>query len=200
MSDNYGFLAPFYQMLSQAVFGKKILEANQAFLDDILDQELIFIGGGDGTAYQEYGNQLKGFYFEKSAKMLQLARKNLHHSHLHFVHGEYTGHNKGDCFFLPFLLDSLQDEEIEQLLEKIKSSISESGKVVVSDFFSPQTFRQNLLLQVMLLFFRIFTNHPRKDLPDYSRLFQKTGYRLLEEKVWHKGWIRAQVYVLEPED
>lgn len=200
MSDNYGFLAPFYQMLSQAVFGKKILVANRAFLAVNLGRKLILIGGGDGKAYREYGNHLEGFYFEKSAKMMQLARKNLKKSRLQFIHGEFSGKEKGDCFYLPFLLDSLTDEEISTILKSIKESLSQDGKVIMSDFFEPKTRKQKILLQGMLWFFQLFTGHPRKTLPDYPALFRKAGFRMVDEKIWEDGWIRAQMYQLDSAD
>ena len=200
MSDNYGFLAPFYQLLSRAVFGRKILDANQVFLAENLSKKLIIIGGGDGVAYQKYEKKLDGYYFEKSAKMLQLAQKNLRNSRLKFVHGEFIGQEKGDFFFLPFLLDSLTDEEILALLELIKNSLSTRGKVMVSDFFEPKTRTQKILLQSMLWFFQLFTGHQRKDLPDYPSFFQKSGFKLVKEKIWDKGWIRAQVYELDSAD
>lgn len=200
MSDNYGFLAPFYQLLSRAVFGKKILEANRTFISDNLSKKLIIIGGGDGVAYQKYEKQLDGFYFEKSDKMLQLAQKNLRNSRLKFVHSEFRGQEKGDCFFLPFLLDSLTDKEISALLELIKNSLSPGGKVMVSDFFEPNTRIQKILLQTMLWFFQLLTGHQRKDLPDYPSFFQKSGFKRVKEKTWDRGWIRAQVYELDSAD
>ena len=200
MSDNYGFLAPFYQLLSRAVFGRKILEANRAFLAKNLSKKLIIIGGGDGVAFQKYEKQLDGYYFEKSAKMLQLAQKNLKNSQLKFVHGEFRRQEKGDCFFLPFLLDSLTDEEISALLELIKNSLSPRGKVMMSDFFEPSTRTQKILLQIMLWFFQRLTGHQRKDLPDYPSFFQKSGFKLVKERIWEKGWIRAQVYEFDSAD
>lgn len=200
MSDNYGFLAPFYQLLSRAVFGRKILEANQAFLTENLGQKQIIIGGGDGVAYQKYEKQLEGYYFEKSAKMLQLAQKNLKNSRLKFVHGEFSGEKKGDCFFLPFLLDSLTDQEISDLMERIKKCLSPRGKLVISDFFEPKSPSQRFLLKVMLWFFRLVTQHPRNDLPNYPFFFQKAGFSLVEEKTWEKGWIRSQLYEVDSTD
>ncbi|GMQ27951.1 methyltransferase [Algoriphagus confluentis] len=194
MSDLYGFLAPIYQMLSQGVFGEKILTANRAFVDENLSNKLVIIGGGDGFAYQQFGPRLKGMYLEKSAKMLQIAQKNLKNSSLQFVHGEFQGQSQADCFLLPFVLDCLREEDILALLEKIKSCLSENGIVIISDFFPPKTRRQQVLSRLMLLFFRATTGHPRSDLPDYPGLLSQSGFCLLKEKTWEKGWIKAQVY------
>ena len=200
MSDNYGFLAPFYQALSRAVLGRKILEANQAFLAENLTRKLIFIGGGDGMAYRPFAEFLEGSYYEKSSKMLQLSQKNLANSQLNFIHGEFSGQEKGDCFILPFMVDSLQDEEIQGLLVSIQSSISPNGKLIFSDFFAPRTLRQKILHLGMIWFFRIFAAHSRVDLPNYPVFFQKAGFKLSEEKVWEGGWIKAQIYELDSRD
>lgn len=196
MSDEYGYLAPIYQKLSQVVFGSHILNANRAFVGENLSQKLVIIGGGDGMAYQHFGASLVGWYFEKSAKMLELAQKKLKNSRLQFVHGEFRGEVEADCFFLPFVLDCLSDQEILDLLGKIRSCISEKGILVFSDFFPSKTWKQKLLLGLMISFFRLFTRHSRKDLPDYSALLRQSGFRFLEEKSWRKGWIRTQVYEL----
>ena len=196
MSDEYSYLAPIYQKLSQVVFGSHILNANRAFLGENLSQKLVIIGGGDGMAYQHFGASLAGWYFEKSAKMLELAQKKLKNSRLQFVHGEFPGEVEADCFFLPVVLDCLSDQEILKLLGKIRSCISEKGILVFSDFFPSKTRKQKLLLGLMISFFRLFTQHIRKDLPDYSALLQQSGFRFLEEKRWKKGWIRTQVYEL----
>lgn len=196
MTDAYGFLAPFYQVLSQGVFGSKILEANRVFVLQDSEKMQVFIGGGDGFAYRKFRTQLCGDYWEMSAAMLRKAQKNLEDSGLNFRLGAYYPHEKADRVYLPFVLDTLTDEEILALLEQIKTGLKPDGKVVLSDFFPAISLRQKFFMQVMLVFFRVVTNHARKDLPDYPAFFEKSGFDLVEEKVWEKGWIRAQVYQL----
>lgn len=194
MSDSYGFLAPFYQPISRLVFGRDLIYANQAFLEGIAGKKLLIIGGGDGVAYHDFVEKWEGEYWELSPRMAQLARKNLKGSVLKIQTGAWLGEGKFDRIYLPFLLDTMTDDEISLLLSKIKESLLPQGEVVVSDFFEPVGSIQKLIQEAMIGFFRVTTHHQRKDLPDLNSLIRKEDFELIQEKIWRKGWIRAQVW------
>jgi hypothetical protein len=196
MHDAYSFLAPIYQPLSRLVFGKDLIRANQAFLERNGDKKLLIIGGGDGVAYRDFIESLQGEFWDLSPKMAQLARRNLAGSGLSIHAGAWPGTGKFDRVFFPFVLDSLTDLEIGKLLIQAKNCLNAEGKVVISDFFSPQTFLQGLIQQLMIFGFRILANHPRKDLPTIPGIMEAAGFKLTQEKGWRKGWIKAQVYEL----
>lgn len=194
MSDAYGFLAPFYQRLSRLVFGKDLIHANQAFLEGNESKRVLIIGGGDGIAYRNFDKNLQGEFWDLSPKMIQAARKNLGKSGLKIQLGNWPGNGKFDQVFLPFVLDTMRDDEIFELLIQIKASLLPNGKVVVSDFFEPLTFSQKILQKGMIRFFRIITSHSRTDLPDLMKIFEAEGFLLIKEKSWRKGWVRAQIW------
>lgn len=194
MSDAYGFFAPFYQRFSRLVFGRDLIYANRAFLEGLASKKLLIIGGGDGIAYRDVGEILEGEYWELSPGMAQLARKNLQGTGLKIQTGAWLGTGKFDRVYLPFVLDTMTDDEIILLLSKIKAALLPQGEVVVSDFFEPVGTIQKLTQQLMIGFFRFLTQHPRKDLPDLNSLLKKEGFELNQEKIWRKGWIRAKVW------
>lgn len=194
MADDYARLAPVYQALSRLVFGEDLIRANRCFLDPEEGLKSLILGGGDGLAYRVVGEKLQGEYWDLSPKMIQLAQKNLSHSPLLLKAGTWTGEGKFDRVYLPFVLDTMPDEEILGLLAQSKEALLPRGKVVVSDFFQPMTFRQKLTQQGMILFFRKVTAHRRSDLPDIQRLFEEASFVKTEEKIWRGGWIRAQVW------
>lgn len=194
MSDAYRLLAPWYSRLSRLVFGEKRKEANRYFFQQTPLGRVLILGGGDGTDYRGLEGSLRGAYWEKSEAMLRLARKNLEKADLAFHLGAFSGAEKFDLICLPFVLDSFLDEELDAMLKKIRSNLTEKGMVVFSDFFPPDTTWQRVLLCIMLLAHRILVAYRRKDLPDYTRFFEKNGWELVSEKTWGKGWIRAQCY------
>jgi hypothetical protein len=194
MSDAYGFLAPFYQLLSRVIFGRDLIYANQAYLEGNKGKKLLIIGGGDGVAYRDFEGSMKCEFWELSPRMTQLAKRSLKTSGLKIQTGAWLGRGKFDRAYLPFVLDTMTDNEIAVLLSEIKEALLGEGKVVVSDFFEPVRIHQKLILKGMICFFRFFTSHQRKDLPKLNSLFQNAGFELVQEKRWRKGWIRTQVW------
>lgn len=201
MSDAYGCLSRFYQPLSKVVFGGDLVEANQAFIAENLGKKIHIIGGGDGTSYRVFGEKLEGVFWEKSPAMIRFAKRNLQSSRLEFRLGEFAPleSEEAEVVILPFVLDTLRDEEIRELLRKIKRAIGPRGKLIVSDFYPAETFGQRILEKVMLWFFRWIAQHPRKDIPFLPLFLEKEGFRLVERRTWRKGWIFSAVYSLDGE-
>lgn len=201
MSDAYGCLSRFYQPLSKVVFDGDLIEANQAFIAENLGKKIHIIGGGDGTSYRVFGEKLEGVFWEKSPAMIRLAKRNLQSSRLEFRLGEFAPlePEEVEVVILPFILDTLRDEEIRTLLGQIKNAMSPNGILIVSDFFPAKAFGQRVLEKVMLWFFRWAAKHPRKDIPFLPLFLEKEGFRLVERRTWRKGWIFSAVYKLDGE-
>ncbi|GAB3231727.1 class I SAM-dependent methyltransferase [Algoriphagus aestuariicola] len=195
MSDDYGFLAPFYQPLSRLVFGKDLIAANSCFSSFAQDRHSLIIGGGDGSAYKDWDGRYTGEYWDTSAKMAELAGRNLKKSRIRVHCGHWLGDGTFDVVFLPFVLDTLLDSEIDELVRQVHAALKPGGRVILSDFFTPATFFQRALQRLMLISFRLFTNHRRKDLPEYANYFDSDAWEKESSKVWRKGWIRAQLYL-----
>ncbi len=195
-SDAYRWIAPFYSRLSRLVFGDWLKESKIIFLRDLSTKRILIIGGGDGSDYEEKQKEIQGEFWELSVSMLDQAREKLENSDLSFHLGNFKSNQKFDLICLPFVLDTLPDEELESFLFSFKINLNPDGKVFLSDFFEPVSFRQKLLHQLMICFFRITTEHRRNDIPDYELAFEKAGFKLSQEKKLLKGWVRAQIWKL----
>lgn len=195
-SDAYRWIAPFYSRLSRLVFGDRLKESKTIFLKDLPAKRILIIGGGDGSDYEEMQKDLQGEFWELSVSMLDQAKENLEKSGLSFHLGKFRSYQKFDLICLPFVLDTMPDEELESFLFSFKKNLNPDGKVFMSDFFKPVSFRQKLMHQLMISFFRFATGHRRKDVPDYELAFEKAGFKLSQEKKLMKGWVRAQLWEL----
>ena len=195
-SDAYSWIAPFYSLLSRLVFGDRLKESKTIFLRDLFAKKILVIGGGDGSDFKEIQEEIRGEFWELSVSMLDLARENLDKSGLSFHLGKFNSEQKFDLICLPFVLDTMPDEELESFLFSFKKNLNSNGEVFISDFFEPVSFRQKLLHQFMISFFRLSTGHRRNDIPDYELAFEKAGFKLSQEKKLMKGWVRAQIWIL----
>jgi ubiquinone/menaquinone biosynthesis C-methylase UbiE len=163
-------------------------------LKDLSPKKVLFIGGGDGSDYLEKQNEIQGEFWELSDSMLNRARKNLEKSGLSFHLGNFRSNQQFDLICLPFVLDTLPDQELDSFLFSFKKNLKPGGQVFLSDFFEPITFLQKILHQLMMSFFRFATGHRRKDVPDYESAFGKAGFKLSQEKKLLKGWVKTQLW------
>lgn len=195
-SDAYRWIAPFYFRLSRLVFGDRLRESKTIFLSDLSAKRILIIGGGDGLDYEEIQEDMSGEFWELSVSMLGQAKKNLWNSRLSFYLGNFRSNQQFDLICLPFVLDTMPAEELESFLVSFKKNLKPDGQVFLSDFFEPVSFRQKILHQLMISFFRLVTRHRRKDVPNYESVFGKAGLKLSQEKKLLKGWVRAQLWEL----
>ncbi len=172
------------------------MESKTILLKDLTSKKILIIGGGNGSDYEEIHEELKGEFWELSDSMLSRARINLENSELTFHLGNFKSDQKFDLICLPFVLDTMPDVELESFLFSFKKNLNPDGKVYLSDFFEPVSFRQKIMHQLMISFFRLTTGHRRGDVPDYESAFGKAGFLLSQEKKLLKGWVKAQIWIL----
>lgn len=196
MKDSYGLIAPYYNQLAKLVFGKSLQSAKLHFATQIERKNILIIGGGDGIDYKKIQSSLHGQYWELSESMLNLARVHLSASDLDFQLGSFqpTKNLLFDEVWLHFVLDTFNDSEIHDLLLNLRKVIKPEGKIYLADFFSPQNLSQKILHRSMISFFRMIAQHKRKNIPDYEMLFKEGKWMKLEEKVFLKGWVKAQIW------
>lgn len=196
MKDDYSFIAPYYNRLAKMVFGRKLQEAKNCFVSEIEVKKILLIGGGDGMDYREIVKKLHGQYWEKSQSMLELAKGNLSESSLSFHLGEFKpdGSVHFDEVWLHFVLDTMEDQEITNLISVLRSTLKTNGRLYFVDFFEAKSLWQKGIQEVMLGFFRVFAAHKRKNIPDYEKLFLQDGWVKSEEENLMKGWVRAQIW------
>ncbi len=196
MKDDYSFIAPFYNRLAKLTFGRKLWEAKNCFVSEVEGKKILLIGGGDGLDYLGKSKNLTGQYWEKSQGMLDLAKENLSESDLSFHLGEFRSEEKifFDEVWLHFVLDTMNDHEISDLLNELAKVLKSNGSVYFADFFKPKSLWQKGIHQMMIQFFRVFAAHKRKNIPDYEKIFLQNNWKKSEEKSLMKGWVKAQIW------
>ncbi|MBN3521540.1 class I SAM-dependent methyltransferase [Algoriphagus lutimaris] len=196
MKDSYGFIAPFYNRLAKLVFGNQLAVAKRSFISRLGEKKVLIIGGGDGKDYQNYQENLLGDYWELSQSMLVLSKKNLHRSSLNFHLGNFRQkeNHTFDEIWLHFVLDTMFDSEIMELLDQLKRSLNQEGRIFFVDFFQPTTLKNKMLQFFMISFFRMVAQHKRKNIPEYEELFKRCLWEKEKEQIFLKGWVKAQVW------
>ncbi|NVK50834.1 MAG: class I SAM-dependent methyltransferase [Cyclobacteriaceae bacterium] len=194
MEDKYRWVAPIYRRFSELVFGKQLALANRYFLTSEIEGNILIIGGGDGLDYQDLASRWKGEYWELSKWMLEAARKNMKESQFTFHLGAFSSNKTFDWVILPFVLDTMSDQDIQVLFTQLKKQLNPGAQLILSDFFPPKNTFQKLVSYLMIRVFRVITQHPRHDFPDYGKWLEENGFKLIDEKKWKAGWIQSQVW------
>ncbi|GGF35810.1 class I SAM-dependent methyltransferase [Echinicola rosea] len=199
----YDKVAFFYDRLAMAVLGKAHRESKYAFLEMVETGEVVlYIGGGTGDNLpmlaNRVGHQGKIFFVEASQKMMQKAKNQLTPNQvdrvffLHQTDFDLLPSQQFDWVITQYLLDVLDDRQIDSLFKAINKRIKPSARWILVDFFDRPSMRW--LQWMMIWFFRFVTANPRKNLPRYHQFFQKHGWQQLEEKVYKAGWMKAVVF------
>ncbi len=196
VKDHYSFLAPFYNSLTKLVFGDQLMRAKTCFAERLKEKKVLIIGGGNGLDYQGFQGQLSGEYWEISNAMLSQARINLANSSLTF-YLDFFEATEGKLFnevWLHFVLDTMDENEIVDLLGKIRKSITLKGRIYLVDFYAPKNTRQYFLNWSMISFFRIFAKHKRANIPKYESILTCQKWNKDSQQEFMGGWVKAQLW------
>ncbi len=197
MNNDYRWLAPFYDLLSQMVFGRKLDRAQTIFFDDIPEgSRILWIGGGTGRVLPQLlaRKPSRVVYLEKSGEMLARAQRRVSGQEvIQWVEGtenDITG-QRFDVVLSFFFFDQFGEREAYQLFQKLDGSLDPGGVWLWADFREETTWYNRLLLSFMQYFFAWSTGLRNRKLPPVSVFFQKEGYQLVRENQWQSGFIAA---------
>lgn len=194
--NNFDFIAPFYDQLAKLVFGKALLQAQLIHLTQIEENDhVLILGGGTGRILEQFPicNQID--FVEKSKKMIMLAKKRMVKRHIDFKYCdffEYKPNRKYDIVICPFFLDCFNQEQLEEVLNKIKLMLSKNGHLLVADFRSTKSNRW--ILRIMHLFFRLFANLEARYLLDIHQMVISAGFEVEKEKFLHRKQLFSRLY------
>lgn len=199
--NTYDALAPYYDFLT-LILGQPYKESKCLFLDRLKEgDQVLYLGGGTGSnlprILEGIGRAGKVYYIEASAKMIEKARRTVQPEQLSsiiFLHqsdfSKIPDHTY-DVVLAQFFLDIFADCEIKKLFHELAHRTDLDTRWIFLDFFPVA--EKKWLIQIMILFFRVATRNPRKDLPDYARYFRNYGWEIKEQKWLQKGFIQAWV-------
>lgn len=205
MKGNYNNIAPYYDRLSQVIFGRAIINAQKYLVGFITTgNTILIVGGGTGWILEEIAKRhfegLQITYLEISEKMIDLSvKRDWGKNKVIFINKsiqEVAIDGQFDIVMTPFLLDNFSPKTVELVFEKIHKRLSPSGLWLFTDFqVNPKhKYWQKPLLKIMYLFFKLCCNIEAGRLPDTSTLFDRFRYKKTSSKMFFHNFICSQVF------
>jgi len=203
MSANYNNSAWFYDRLSTLVYGKALMQAQLYLLQFIRPESKVLIaGGGTGRVLEEIAkidpSGLTITYIEIAPKMMTLSRKrNTGNNEVIFINNAVENVDLStnfDVILTPFLFDNFTEENFRKIFIHIHRCLKPGGSWLNADFQLAGKWWQKMLLQMMMLFFRIVCRIEAKKLPDISKGFTDHGYQVTGQETFFGDFILSTVY------
>ncbi len=207
MTNNFNFIAPFYDSLARLVFGKSIRQAQLTFLSEVEEgDEVLILGGGTGkilTALDNLNRKIQITYIDKSAKMIELSQRRGPFKNLtvQYICGDHTliSDKKYDVIITQFFLDVFDRSNLEGVVDCLYRSLKMSGYWIYADFINSDLPRHRLLLKLMHLFFRLTANLQSMQLLDHQKTLENHGLKIMSKKYFYKSMIVSALFVKHPE-
>ena len=203
-TNNYDFIAPWYDRLSRMVFFSAQTNAQKEQLSFIENhQRILIVGGGTGWILEEINNiceDLRITYVEISASMIQLAKqKKCDKNCVDFVNlpiENFTDDLPYDVILTAFLFDNFEKEQAELVFFNLHQKLKKDGIWLFSDFVDhhKKNHWKNLFLKLMYLFFDKVARIEAKELVNMHPYFKDNGYKTVQEKGYYKTFIKAMVF------
>lgn len=204
--DDFDAIAPVYDTLATAVFGRSIKKAQQFFLHEIpKDGKVLILGGGTGWLLADLLRANPGceiWYVEASSSMIALAKSNIAHIKkplVYFIYGtqeQVPEHITYDVVIANFYFDLFSESTLEPLLRQLRCVMSSNGKLLVCEFIENNKWWQPLLLSAMYLFFRLLCNIEATSLPDWHRQILAAKFEVKESKLFFGNFIWSAMYTI----
>lgn len=203
MPSNYNNAAPFYDRLSQVVFGNHLVKAQTYLLPRIpAGASVLIVGGGTGRLIRELGALKSGLqitYVELSQKMNALAAKrDAGNNQVNFINDAIENvalTQVFDVVITAFFFDSLNQRILGQAFEKIDSLLKPGGTWFNTDFQVTGKWWQKPLLQTMYLFFKVIGCADTTHLTEIGPMFSAKGYEVAEERLFYGDFIFTRAYL-----
>lgn len=197
IAKGFDMLAPVYDALARMIIGKGIVESQKYFLDKVpAEGNVLILGGGTGwllPLLTKGRPQLHIDYIELSERMLRKARR--HKGQIQFIQGTQQDipAKKYDLIITNFYLDLFPDTKLEDVLLKIKTSMTTHSQWIVTDFVNTRP-SHRIMLWLMYRFFRLVAGIEAKTLPAWTALLDKAGARIESEKLFSNGFIKTVLF------
>ncbi|MEM1407468.1 MAG: class I SAM-dependent methyltransferase [Bacteroidota bacterium] len=200
--NNFDIIAPVYDFLAKLVFGRALIHAQTYFLYQVKARsKILIIGGGTGQilhCFEDLSRPLSIVYVEKSARMLDLAKKRGPFANLEirYVHGDERSVPPGkyDVIATVFFLDVFSEKHLVQVIQLLNDSLKKSGKWLVTDFVNTPVFWQKWLVKLMYWFFKITANLESNTLLDFEAFLTHSGLKRTSYKSFYYNMMQSAVY------
>jgi len=199
MTSGYDRLAPVYDRLAVFFVGKQIQQAQLKWLLYLNNrQKLLILGGGTGwmlLAISQINPNLVIHYVDASAKMIAKAQAEAKGSIIRFIKGTEADipDKDYDTVLTHFYLDLFSDDQLPDLITKVKKRLTNNALWLVTDFETHNTL-QRVKVRLMYLFFRLMTGLKTHALPQWYHALTTAGCITLKSYCTQHKFIRSVVF------
>lgn len=197
MRNDYDFIAPMYDCGVRLLFGKGVSQAYTHHLRLVSSNErVLVVGGGSGRLLTSLSKGARVDYVELSGKMIMRARK-YRLSDICYYQEDFfcfTSDVTYDWVLFPFFLDLFSQEEIADLLKKTETLLAGEGKLIVSDFNPPTSWRHRLLIGFSITSLRIAVSLRISRLAPIREVLSREGYESKELFLGENGFIFSGIF------
>ena len=216
MNDNkrtdFDWVAPVYDALAHAVFGRGLQQAQTVFLQNNTDESIpagasvLLVGGGTGWLLDHilrHCQPKRVVYLELSAQMVARASRRMIRQAMpgavEFRVDDVANLNadeRFDVIMTPFFLDLFTEQTLRQrVLPALQQALKPGGRWLVTDFVNPQSGWQKLLLRAMIIFFRLTAGIETRTLVDWQRLLSESGLTQQKRRLQVGGMVSTEVWM-----
>lgn len=180
MTSGYDRLAPVYDCLAVTFVGKQIQQAQLKWLSYLSDRKkLLILGGGTGWILPfifQINPTLVIHYVDASARMIAKAEQNAKGLLIQFINGTEANipDQDYDAVLTHFYLDLFSDNQLPNLIDKIKMHACDNALWLVTDF-EAHTRMQQVKIRIMYFFSWLITRLKTQALPGWYNTMVQAG-------------------------
>jgi len=205
-------IAPIYDASVRLVFGSSIDRLQTDAIDSLTtSHHALIVGGGTGKILRACMDRALArhyTYAELSPAMIARTKRRLSSAEHDLVTFTDNGFKEDavayDLIILPFVLDCLGYDQLQQFLKELKAHLSPGGKILLIDFNQEagtpyvKSFWKEWFIRLLYQFFRRFTYIKAHQLAPFQALMTKEGFVREQEMYRYKGWIQAVTWSIAP--
>lgn len=199
MKNDFDKVAGVYDPLARLVFGSKLDDAQQFFLNGLEKKaNVLILGGGTGRILEWLPKQkeLDVTFVELSHSMLEKAKKrDSNAKSTSFIHknGLATS-GQFNYVITNFFFDCFSQEQLDEMIKHVVSMLDVEGKLFVTDFKDNDRLKDQWINRLMHWFFKLITNLESKALKDISNTIEAHGLVRTAYKSFDRGQIFSAIY------
>ena len=203
-------IARWYWLLEYLAFGRALERRRREYMKEVTGaRRVLILGDGDGRFTAEFLQQSAAAWVDSvdlSSRMLGLAEERIRACpsgpvHVRLYQGdartvELSG--KYDLIVSHFFLDCFTSDEVPALVAQMARTACPRARWLLSEFGLPRAgmwrWAAVVLVQIMYLFFRVFTGLEAKRLPDYAASLASQGFRRVRYRSAWGGFLVSELW------
>jgi ubiquinone/menaquinone biosynthesis C-methylase UbiE len=203
----FDLVAPIYPALERLVFGLRLDEARQAFLEHVLEADrVLLVGEGNGRFLKSLiGRKRVGCVkvVEKSRAMVRLMKNRAGRPRkvaLELIEADFLRcrlRKEFDCVVTHFFLDLFNPPAQLAVIDKLGEITTENGTWINVDFTAPRTMAGRVLMWLQYTFFRLVSHIEARRCFDESTVAVQNGWIVAGSRRFLGGFVVAKRYKTE---